>query len=175
MNLEDYIEIGVIGKAKSFKGEVFMHLKSLEFQSAALRADKIQIPIGNKLISYPVEDCYEKNGNTVVVKFKGIDTKELAELIKNKATYLHLDEVSSLQGEELYSHELEGCQVRDETYGDLGAITLIDNTTPQLLAYINYKGSEAVFPLNEAFIIEIDLAQRLIQTKLPEGILEINE
>lgn len=175
MNLEEYIEIGVIGKAKSFKGEVFFHLKSLEFKNVVTRADALKIPIGNKLVSYPIANCYEKNGNTLVVKFNGIDSKDMAELIKNKTVYLPFEHTSSAKGEELYSHELANCKIVDKNYGNLGKIKYIDNSTPQLLVFIDFKGSEAIFPLNDSFIQEINLQEEIIYTALPQGILEINE
>lgn len=176
MNLNEYFQIGKIGKAKSFKGEVFLRISDEEVFFALEEILDLKLLIKGKLISYPIEKIQVKNATAVVVKFKGIDDITMAELIKNCEVYIPKSILPASESEEVFTHEFIDCTVIDEQYGTIGVINFIDKSTPQMLAYLeDENGKEVFFPLVEEFITEIDIKNKSIHTQLPSGILEIND
>ena len=175
MNLNDYFLIGKIGKAKSFKGEVFLRISEEEIFHELEEIESLVVNIKDRLIKYPIEKLEFKNNKTAVVKFKGIDDSIVTERIKNCEVYIPKELLPESDGEEAFTHEYIGCRVMDETKGELGEINYIDKSSAQYLAYLEIEGKEVVFPLIPEFIVELDLQNKILRTDLPEGILEIND
>ena len=176
MNLNDYFQIGKIGKAKSFKGEIFLRISDEEVFFALEEIKELILSIKGKLITYPIEKLNVKNSNSVVIKFKGIDDITMAELIKNSDVFIPKSQLPISDTEEVFTHEFIDCKVVDEQYGNVGTIVFIDKSTPQLLAYLeDENGKEVFFPLIDEFIKEVVIAEKTIYTQLPTGILEIND
>ncbi|RKV88268.1 MAG: 16S rRNA processing protein RimM [Bacteroidetes bacterium] len=64
---------------------------------------------------------------------------------------------------------LIGFTVVDRTYGDIGKVTAIDDSTVNTLMAVGDK----LIPAQEAFITKIDNTKKIIYTQLPEGLLDI--
>ena len=174
MNLHDYFLIGKIGRPKSFKGEVFFIVEDVEIFFALEELESMNVLIGNKLIVYPIEKMAIKNDDKVVIKFKGFDHIDMANMIKNCEVYLENEKLPTSGENELFTHELIGCMVIDEQLGEVGLIDYIDKSSAQELAYILKDDEELIFPLIDEFIVSIDIPAKEVKTCLPDGILEIN-
>ena len=175
MNLNEYFYLGKIGKTKSFKGEVFFHYDDEDVFLSIEDLDTLYLKIGNKIVDYPIEKLAIKNSSTAVLKFEGINTEVMAEMLKNSEVYVPKSLIPEPNEEEFFTHDFLDCIVQDEHYGNLGAITYIDRQTPQPLAYIEQNKKEVFFPLIDQFIVKVDFPNKIIYTCLPVGILEINE
>ena len=73
-----------------------------------------------------------------------------------------------------------GLQTRDRrpnvpNGNDLGEILEIIEQPHQLLGRINWKGKEALIPLNEQFLQKVDKRKKQVLVELPEGLLEVFE
>lgn len=55
----------------------------------------------------------------------------------------------------------------------MGEILEVKEYPQQFLATVNYKETEVLIPLNEAFILEIDMDKKVVKFDLPEGLLEL--
>ena len=64
---------------------------------------------------------------------------------------------------------LIGFTVVDRTYGDIGKVTAIDDSTVNTLMAVG----DRLIPAQEAFITKIDNTKKIIYTQLPEGLLDI--
>ncbi len=175
MNLSEYFYLGKIGKTKSFKGEVFFHFEDEDVFFSIEDLESLYLKLGNKLIEYPIEKLSVKNNGTAVIKFEGINTESLAEMLKNSEVYVPKSWIPEPSEEEFFTHDFIDCMVQDEHYGTIGVIHYIDRQTPQPLAYIEQNKKEFFFPLVDQFIVKIDFPNKTVYTKLPVGILEINE
>ena len=69
--------------------------------------------------------------------------------------------------------DLLGFTAIDENEGELGKITAINEYPQQLIATVNYKSCEVLFPLNEEIIKGIDVVTGTLFIDLPEGLLDI--
>ncbi|MFT6746539.1 MAG: 16S rRNA processing protein RimM [Glaciecola sp.] len=175
MNLSEYFLIGKIGKPKSFKGEVFFIIEDDEVFFALGKITEMKLLIRNKLIVYPIENMSVKSNNKVTLKFKGFDTIDMANMIKNCEVYVKNNELPASGDDNVFTHELIGCMVVDEKLGEIGLIDYIDKSSAQELVYIEKDGEELIFPLIDEFLVSIDLASKKVITNLPEGLLDINK
>lgn len=172
MKLDDCFYLGKIGKPKSFKGEttLLFDVDEIDF----LKDVEIWfILIANRLVPYTVENLYPKNNKTLVVKFKGINDDRNVDLLKNKEVYLPISSLPKLKKGEVYLHELVNCEVIDDNYGKLGMITDINDQTLQRLLIVKMGKKEILIPYIEQFVYKKDIDNRVVNTKLPEGFLEI--
>jgi 16S rRNA processing protein RimM len=175
MNLSDYFLIGKIGKPKSFKGEVFFIVDDDEVFFALGEITTMQLLIRDKLITYPIEMMSVKSNNKVTLKFKGFDSIDMANMIKNCEVYIDKEDLPVSDDDNVFTHELIGCMVIDEKIGEVGLIDYIDKSSAQELVYINKDNEELIFPLIDEFIVSIDLENKMLTVNLPEGLLEINK
>jgi 16S rRNA processing protein RimM len=125
-----------------------------------------------------------RNAGRIVLHFAGIDTIEKAEAIAGKQVLIPFRERTPLEPGAAYISDLVGCTVYDR--GE--AIGVVDSvqfpTTPDgsqrleeaaaLLAVASPEGEELLIPYASAFLIELDLAGRVIRMALPEGLTQIN-
>jgi len=175
MNLNDYFLIGKIGKPKSFKGEVFFNMEDDEVFFALGEITSMNVLIHNKLIVYPIEKMSVKTNNKVVLKFKGFDSIDMANMIKNCEVYLENENMPVSDDDNVFTHELIGCMVIDKKLGEVGLIDYIDKSSAQELVYIENNDEELIFPLIDEFVVSIDLENKTMTTDLPEGLLDINK
>ena len=98
------------------------------------------------------------------------------------SAFVHLEEVTDertarlLCGKEILTDKainglsfLIGFTVVDRTYGDIGKVTAIDDSTVNTLMAVG----DRLIPAQEAFITKIDNTKKIIYTQLPEGLLDI--
>ncbi|MDR3327382.1 MAG: ribosome maturation factor RimM [Prevotellaceae bacterium] len=62
-----------------------------------------------------------------------------------------------------------GFRIIDESYGEVGEIQDIDQSTVNTLFVVDTK----LIPMNEDFILKIDKKKKIIFTQLPNGLLEL--
>ncbi|MFS2190433.1 PRC-barrel domain-containing protein, partial [Mucilaginibacter sp. Mucisp84] len=70
-------------------------------------------------------------------------------------------------------NDVEGFIAIDETHGELGEILSVQEYPQQLIATVQYKNKEVLFPLNLEIIKGIDVEGGEIYIDLPEGLLDI--
>ena len=70
-------------------------------------------------------------------------------------------------------NDVEGFIAIDETHGELGEIISVQEYPQQLIATVQYKNKEVLFPLNLEIIKGIDVEGGEIYIDLPEGLLDI--
>lgn len=172
MTLEECFYLGKIGKPKSFKGETTL-IYDVDDISFLNEIDTFYILIANRLIAYKIENLYPKNNKTLIVKFKGINDDKNVDLLKNKEVYLPLNTLPKLKEGEVYLHELLNCVVKDDNYGVLGEIIDINDQSLQRLLIVKRGKKEILIPYIDNFVYHKDVKNKIVQTNLPEGFLDI--
>lgn len=172
MEVKDCFFAGKIGKAKGFKGECLLH-HDVDEVNVLLKAKEFWVLFNQRLVAYPIQKLSIKNDKSLVVKFKGIDSDEQVEWIKNKEVYLPLSALPKLADGEVYLFDLIDCMVVDEVYGEVGKVVGVNDQSIQRLLIVKSGRKEYVIPYIPEFISKIDTEQKTILTILPEGILDL--
>lgn len=118
----------------------------------------------------------------IVMKFQGIDSINEAEGLRGYAVAIRAAERVPLEAGSFYVSDLMGCRVIDLNQGgsEVGEIAGIDRDTSstELLVVrppgIRGSGNELLIPFVKEYVIRIDAANRRVEMRLPEGLLEIN-
>lgn len=102
--------------------------------------------------------------------FKGIDTVEKAEALKGKDLYIAREDLPETDEDEFYYHELAGCQVYNEANEDLGKVTDILETGPNLVLRVSDKNGNFLVPFVDQFIVSVDKKDKVIVIREMEGL-----
>ncbi|MGP0018233.1 MAG: ribosome maturation factor RimM [Candidatus Sulfotelmatobacter sp.] len=121
-----------------------------------------------------VEDLWPHKG-LVVLKFRGVDSMNDAELLIGSELQVPSAERASLEAGWTYVSDLIGCVVVDHAR-EIGRIEDVQFGAGEapLLIVANGAGEKFDVPFAEAYLEDVDLAQRQVRMNLPEGMLEIN-
>ncbi len=122
------------------------------------------------------EHWFHKGG--IVLKFAGVDSISDAEQLAGWEVQIPREQRAELEEGAAYVSELVGCEVwvagehGSELLGTVADVDLSGGTAP-LLVVRNPEGQEYLVPYAEEFLRSVDLQQRRIEMKLPEGLLEL--
>jgi 16S rRNA processing protein RimM len=121
-----------------------------------------------------VEDLWPHKG-LVVLKFRGVDSISDAELLVGSELQLPGAQRAELAPGWNYVSELIGSTVLDRAH-EIGRIEDVQFGAGEapLLIVANGAGKKFEVPFAEAYLEGVDIAQRQVRMKLPEGMLEIN-
>ena len=75
--------------------------------------------------------------------------------------------------DEFFFYELEGCLVIDAREGELGRVATVREDGGGLLLEVKNEERTLLVPFVRAFLREVDLQRRRIETELPEGLVEV--
>ena len=121
-----------------------------------------------------VEDLWPHKG-LVVLKFRGVDSMNDAELLIGSELQVPITERAELERGWTYVSDLIGCTLFDHAR-EIGRIEDVQFGAGEapLLIVANSAGKKFDVPLAEAYLESVDIAQRQVRMNLPEGMLEIN-
>jgi 16S rRNA processing protein RimM len=171
MTIDDCFKVGAILKPKGLKGELHVYvdydgLENIQFNT-------IFIETTGKLVPYFVESIKYLQKNAAYLFLEDINTIEKASLLAKKNFYLANKLKPKKKKEEFTLKDLAGFTAVDVDEGILGKITSVQEYPHQIIAAVNYKNCEVLFPLNEEIIISIDVVKEILTIDLPEGLLDI--
>ena len=66
-----------------------------------------------------------------------------------------------------------GFKVFDKELGSLGEIEAVDESTMNVLFFINKDGKEIILPAHEEFIVDLNKKDRIITVELPDGLIDL--
>lgn len=171
---KELIEIGKFQKTHALKGEL----------NAVLNIDPEYVEEGNPLIietdGIPVpfyaESIRPKGASSYLIKLEGVDSVEEADELVNNLIFAPRNDVEDYMGEELLlGDDLEGYRVVDKDLGEIGVLESIDSSTENELFVVRTPDDEEVYiPIVDDFIVDIDQENGIINTSLPEGLVDLN-
>jgi 16S rRNA processing protein RimM len=172
MRKEDCFYLGKIVKKYSFNGDVLVKLDTDEPEMYE-EMESVLVDKRNKLIPFFIEESQLHKSELLRVRFEDVDTEEAADALIGASLYLPLDLLPKLTGNQFYFHEIIGFTAVDETFGDIGAITGVNDSTPQALFEIDRDGKEILIPMADDFIQKVDRKKKTIFLNVPEGLIDI--
>lgn len=170
---EEVYKIGKIGKPHGVKGELTLFFDDDVFDR--VDADYLVLCIDGILVPFFMEEWRFKSGETALVKFCDIDSKEAASELTGCEVFFpkHLSD----RGEnELTWDEITGFAVKDNSKGIIGTLVAVDETTVNVLLEVKTPdGKIVLIPANEDIIREIDPKTETLEVCLPEGLIDLND
>lgn len=169
---EEVYKIGRIGKAHGVKGEVTIQLTDDVFDR--VDADYLVLDIDGILVPFFIEEYRFRTDTLVLMKFDGIETQEQArELTGCDVFFPHA--LSDADSTDISLAQLPSMTLVDAATGkEVGTILSIDDSTMNVLFEVEAAdGTELLIPAAEDLIKEVDIEQKRVIMRVPEGLLEI--
>ena len=172
MQKEDCFYLGKIVKKYSFKGELLVKLDT-DDPSIYTKMESVFIDKNKSLIPFFIERSSLHKSTLLRVKFEDIDSEEDADKLLKSELYLPLEFLPQLTGNKFYYHEIVGFEAEDLSFGLVGIVKGVNDTTNQAILEIDRKGSEILIPLIDDFIKSVDRKEKKIILEVPEGLIDI--
>jgi 16S rRNA processing protein RimM len=163
------IEIGGIARAHGIRGEVVVHTHDPDSTTLAGIAEaQGTIWIGG--IERKVLVARGTPHRGWLVELEGIATRNDAELLQGKVVEVDREDIELDDGDVLLD-DMVGCKVVLKDGTDWGVIAAVD-LGPQDLLVIHAGEIERLLPLVDQFVIDIDIAARVVTVDPPPGLPE---
>ena len=172
MQKEDCFYLGKIVKKYSFKGELLVKLDT-DDPSIYTKMESVFIDKNKNLIPFFIERSSLHKSTLLRVKFEDIDSEEDADKLLKSELYLPLEFLPQLTGNKFYYHEIVGFEAEDLSFGLVGIVKGVNDTTNQAILEIERNGSEILIPLIDDFIKSVDRELKKIILEVPEGLIDI--
>lgn len=161
---KDFIAVGTIDKTHGTKGELRVTLSSdKQFKEWAF------LEIQGKPVPFKIAAFSPTFDDGALLKLDRVGTIELASSFVGYT--LLLPKGKRKKGEVYHEDDFTGFALIDKKLGNIGEVESVEEFPNQLLIKTTHKSNEVLIPAVEAFIEEIDEAQRVIYLNLPEGLI----
>lgn len=169
--MDRYFKIGKLVASFGFKGEMVL-LHSLGKKTNFRGLEKFFLEeIKGSFIPYFPEHCSSKNESETLIKMEGINSKEESRKLLQKEVWLTAEDFEKFSSGSAPISFLGYCIYEDNQL--IGEIIEVIEQPHQLLCKVIYQGREALIPLHEESLKEIDRKKKKIFVELPEGLLDI--
>ncbi|MHA7056432.1 ribosome maturation factor RimM [Aquimarina sp. M1] len=172
MKKEDCFYLGRIVSKFSFKGEVLIKLDTDEPESY-VKMESVFVSYNKNLVPFFIERSSLHKSDLLRVKFEDVDSEEDADDLMKAEIYLPLSLLPKLEGDQFYFHEVIGFKIVDLTFGEVGIIKHINDSTAQALFEIDRNGIEILIPMNDEFIDKVDRETKTVFVNTPEGLIDL--
>ena len=167
--------IGYIQKFRGLQGEVELQFTDDPFDRGS--AEYLVLKIDEIFVPFFLENYRFKNNDTAILKFEDIDNDVQAKKLVGLQVYYPLAHLNDEEDQELSSLKaLTGFTLYDESFGEVGIINTVDDSSYNTLFYVDHpKKGELVLPYHDDFLVDYNIANRTITLALPQGIIDLNE
>ncbi len=121
-------------------------------------------------VPFFIESYRFRSDNAAILKLEDIDTAEQARRFTN--TEVYLPKHQAIEREEIETWNFfEGFRVIDTVHGELGTVVHVDESTMNVLFYIDTPDGELLLPAHEEFILDVNREEKYLTVAVPEGLL----
>ena len=169
----DCENIGFFRKKHGVHGELVLEFEA-QFEQPVEASDRFFIELEGLLVPFFItENGFRfKSAKSAIVWFEGVDSESYARRLVGNPAYLFQNEIVDISEETTESYLLD-FTVIDREIGEIGTISNVDDFSGNVVLTVNFKGEEIMIPFNEDFLVSIEVDQKTITLKLPEGLIEI--
>ena len=164
---EEVYRIGRLGKAHGVKGEVSLQFDDDIFDR--VDCDYLVLDVDGILVPFFIEEYRFRSNTVALVKFEDVDTQQRAAELTGCDVYFPralADEDDAPALALLVGFDL----VEANAGRTVGRIAAIDDTTANTLFELE---DGRLIPASDDLVDDIDLKQRTITMRLPEGLLDL--
>ncbi|MCC2864537.1 ribosome maturation factor RimM [Anaerovorax odorimutans] len=162
------IIIGKIVNAVGLKGEVKVYC----YTDRKERFEELE-RVYVEDTPYPIANV-RYQANVAILRLEGIDDRNQAEAQKGKNVSILESDLERLPEDTYYVRDLLGIAVADEEGRVLGSLSDVVQSSAQDLYEIKLEsGKKILLPAVRKFVLSVDMENRTMNVKLPEGLLDL--
>ncbi|MDD5542377.1 MAG: ribosome maturation factor RimM [Acidobacteriia bacterium] len=163
-----------VRKTQGRKGEVVAEIWT-DYPERFLNLKEVRLvqPDGSVRHGELENAWFHKNG--VVLKFCGIDSISAAELLVGCEVRIPYTDLHLLPKDHHYIFEVVGCRVTEDSTGrPIGRVKECVEFGGQWTLNVETEHGEVFIPFAAEICCSVEIQQREIRVRLPEGLLEVN-
>ena len=162
-----YLVVGFLRRPHGLHGEIVMDLHT-DFPERLRGGRKLLVGEDHKPLTLAGARQHQSG---MLVKFKGIETREDVGQYRNQWVYIKASEAPPLPKGQIYQHELFGFKVVDENDNPLGELVeIIETGANNVYVVRDDSGREILLPAIPSVILDLDAEHRLMRVHLLEGL-----
>ena len=115
---------------------------------------------------------YSFHKNRITLKFRGVDSIDDADLLRNMDVCVRESEAVELEEDEFFDWDLEGCAVVTKDGVGIGTVTDVFRAGENVNLVVAGPEKEHMIPFVKVICPEVDIDSKKITVDLPEGLLE---
>lgn len=168
-------ELGRVIKTHGLKGQI---LVSIDSDNLDHYTNITALQIGKSINEYKVyhiEDISIKTNGTAYIKLIDIQSIDNAQELVGMKIYLPTSDLPRLQKGKYYLHDLAGCQIYNEKNEPLGIVESANDFPGQTMLTVNIAGRSVLIPFVPEFFPEIDIINKKLIGRIPDGLLDLNK
>jgi len=167
------VPFGFITRAHGIKGELRVYSQLADLKSfAALDVVYIEIQKSTPR-PYPVEVFRIQTKDQVLLRLKGINDRNAAELLAGVAVWIESKWIPEPDSDNYNHHDLVGFDLHDTQLGFLESIKGVLELPAQDAFQIYIDGYEVLIPIVEDWIESVDFDAKNITMRLPNGMVDV--
>jgi len=169
--MEEYFKIGRLAATHGLQGEIVLQ-HSLGKKTSLKGLEQLFVEEApGRFLPYFLEGTRIKNDQEVFLKLEGIHTKEAARKLTPREAWITEKDFHQFAGKSAPISLLGFTLVQDGK--ELGVIREVIEQPHQVLCTILLGEREALIPLHEDSLEQIDRKKKQVHVQLPDGLLDL--
>ncbi len=170
----EWIEIGKLAKTHGLKGEIkfIPYFEEEDVRQNIRLAVLDPDPDPEKPQDQLQVEAWRGSGKRMILKLKGCDSIESAQLLSGKTLYARAEDFAPLPENEYYRFQIIGLKVYDEHEKFYGRVEEIIETGSNDVYVVRNGDFELLLPMIDSVVQSIDLDQGKLIFRVVEGLLE---
>ncbi len=166
----ELVAIAKLTKSRGIRGEMVGRVLT-DFPERFENLEKVFAVCGEKVSEIEIEKFWFQK-DKIVLKFKGFDTIETAETLRDCEICVPETEAVELEAGEFFDWQLEGCAVETLEGETLGVVRELMRTGGTEILVVKSADKEYLIPFAEKICTDVDVENKLIKVDAPEGLLD---
>lgn len=165
--------IGTLSKSFGNDGRVLLkHVQG--FSDRLKKMELVIIEINNQPVPFFLSHIEVRNSKSAIIKFHDYDNREIIEEFIGCKVYSN-ESISDISDNSIYSFSIKGFKVIDEINGEIGTISEILEFPKNSLLKIVEGEREFLIPFVKESIVKVNKSKKILNVKIPDGLLNIND
>jgi len=163
--------VGKVLKPRGLKGEVKVEVVT-SFPDHFAELKSVIVEKNGQQQKHLISNVKQAN-RSIVLKFKDVNSIEQAELLRNAELFIEKDQLTVLEQDEYYIHDLIGLDVYDEQDNCIGELIEVESYSGNDVYVIKgLDGKEYMIPATREVIKKISVSEKRMIIHMLEGLLD---
>lgn len=171
---EELVAIARIAKSRGLRGELVAAVLT-DFPERFDHLERVfALREKSETIELEIEKFWFQKGR-VILKFRGFDSIESAETLRNATICIPESEAVELETDEYFDWELQECNVETVEGAKIGKVREIMRTGGTEVLVVQDPDDakkDYLIPFAETICVEVNIENRIIKIDAPEGLLD---
>ncbi|GAE91653.1 16S rRNA processing protein RimM [Gracilibacillus boraciitolerans JCM 21714] len=168
----EHLKVGKIVNTHGIKGEIKV-LRITDFEERFQAGTTLWIQDSNNNLFNVKIDGHRIHKNFDLLHFEGYDNINDVEPFKGMYLFIKKEDITELEDNAFYYHEIIGCTVETMNGEHIGNVTeILSPGANDVWVVKNTNGKEFLIPYIEQVVKEVDLQTQLIKIEPMEGLFE---